>query len=69
MNERNNVCYGFEPSSYGFNVKIIGVGGGALNILNQFSTESIHDLEFIAIDDEDGLGNSPNFATKFSVEN
>lgn len=46
----------FDPSPSVFTVKVIGVGGGALNILEKFQADSTDALGFIAIDnDEDSL--------------
>lgn len=58
-----------EPYISEFNVKVIGVGGGALNVLNRFQPKMKHRLEIIGVDTNRDSLNNLELAKKFCLSN
>lgn len=71
MLEKNGkliVCEKFKPSASDFNIKIVGVGGGAVHILRRFGSDLLHNPEIIGVDDQDEQFIREREITKFSLE-
>ena len=67
-NQQNIISGCFEPSPFRFKVKIVGIGGAALRILDKFPAESFDNQTFIAVGGDDDLLNCQKSHVKFSVD-
>ncbi len=67
--ERIIVCTRFDPSPFRLKVKIICIGGGALNILDKFPTKVIDTSEFFVVANDEDLLNCQKIAAKYSINN
>ncbi len=62
------VCERFKPSPFRFDARIVGIGGAALQILDQFPAESFDKQTFIAVGGDADLRNCQKSHIKFSVD-